>query len=99
MIPYFNEIVADRKLAWHYLADSNLDWGQDWWVVQRFLKENPDVVLDPPHRVPGRVLVSANLLAGTWPKKADYFMRVEGLQPIGQVGYAHILFEIPPPRK
>jgi len=47
MIPYFNETLTDRKQAYHFLADSNLDWGQDAWVVQRFLKSNPDVILDP----------------------------------------------------
>ena len=27
-LSYFNEIVWDRRDAYKYLADSNLDWGQ-----------------------------------------------------------------------
>ena len=96
MIPYFNELIPDRKLAYRYLADSNLDWGQNDWLVERFLKSNPDVILDPEQRVAGRILVSANLLAGVSPPKADYFLRLEGLQPIAHVGYAHLLFVAPP---
>ena len=96
MIPYFNEILTDRKLAYRYLADSNLDWKQDAWEVQRFLKNNPDVILEPKERVTGRILVNANLLAGVWPPKADYFVRAEGIQPVAQVGYAHFLFVVPP---
>jgi len=95
MIPYFNEIVTDRRLAYRFLADSNLDWGQDAWIVDSFLKSNPDVRLDPDHRVTGRVLVRANLMAGAFPRKADYFVRVEGLKPVAHVGYAHLLFVIP----
>jgi 4-amino-4-deoxy-L-arabinose transferase-like glycosyltransferase len=97
MIPYFNEIVADRRMAFHYLIDSNLGYGQDKWVVDAFLKNNPDVVADPPHPVSGRVLVDGNLLGGLY-GKADYWLRLEGRRPVAQVGYAHFLFDIPPPK-
>ncbi len=96
MIPYFNEILTDRKMAYRFLADSNLDWGQDAWVVGRFLKSNPDVILNPERRVVGRILVSADFLAGVSPPKADYFLRLEGIQPVAHVGYAHLLFLVPP---
>jgi ABC-type multidrug transport system fused ATPase/permease subunit len=95
MIPYFNEILTDRKLAYRFLADSNLAWGQDAWVVDRFLKCNPDVILDPPHRVTGRVLVHADLMAGVSPRKADYWLRLEGNRPVAHVGYGHLLFLVP----
>ncbi len=98
MIPYFNELLTDRKMAYRFLADSNLCWGQDTWLVQNFLKNNPDVVLDPPRPVTGRVLVNANLLAGVAPAKADYWLRQnrDMPAPIAHVGYAHLLFSIPP---
>lgn len=95
MISYFNEIVFDRKMAYRVLADSNLEWGQDDWAVRRYLNRHPGVVLDPPKRVPGRVLVSANLAAGVFPREADYFVRREGLRPAGQAGYGHVLFDVP----
>ena len=95
MIPYFNEIVTDRRLAYRFLADSNLDWGQDTWIVDRFLKSNPDVIVEPKEPVAGRILVRGDLLAGVWPRKADYFLRVEGIKPVAQVGYGHFLFVRP----
>jgi hypothetical protein len=96
MIPYFNEFVTDRKFAYRYLADSNLDWGQDKWEVERFLKKNPDVVLNPQERVAGRVLMGGNYAAGVLPREADSFVRLEGIQPVSQVGYGHFLFIVPP---
>ena len=95
MIPYFNEIVMDKKMAYRYLADSNLDWGQDRWVVQDFLKRNPDVILNPPQPVTGRILVSADLMAGVRPKKADYWLRQNGPEPVAHVAYARLLFVVP----
>ncbi len=98
MIPYFNEIVTDRKMAYRFLADSNLDWKQDRDEVDAFLAKNPAVVLDPPKPVAGWVLVRANLLAGIEPRKADYWLCGRGLRPVAHVAYAHLLFHIPPQR-
>jgi len=95
MIPYFNELLTDRRAAYRFLADSNLDWNQDKQEVQDFLRSNPDVVLNPPQPVTGRILVSANFMAGVIPRKADYWVRRNGLKPVAQVGYAHLLFVIP----
>ncbi|HUI85365.1 MAG TPA: glycosyltransferase family 39 protein [Candidatus Binatia bacterium] len=105
MIPYMNEWVHDRCFAYRILADSNLDWGQDQTIVSEFLRQNPDVVLDPPAPVAGRILVSANRLTGVsrW-GSATYL--AQRYQPVAQVGYAHFLFVIPagdvasaPPRR
>lgn len=96
MIPYFNEIVTDRKMAYRYLADSNLDWKQDRDVVAEYLAKHPGVQLDPPQPVEGWVLVRANLLAGIDPKRADYWLRGRPEKPVAQVAYAHLLFHIEP---
>jgi 4-amino-4-deoxy-L-arabinose transferase-like glycosyltransferase len=97
MIPYFNELLTDRKMAFRILADSNLDWDQDRWAVEDFMRKNPDVVLDPSLPVAGRVLVRGDLMAGVCPRTADYWVRLNALRPIGQVGYAHFLFEVRDP--
>ncbi len=95
MIPYMNEWVFDRRLSYKILADSNLDWGQDGEVVQEFLRNNPDVILDPPGPVAGRILVSANRLTGIhrWEPSAVYLAM--HYKPVAQVGYAHFLFVVP----
>ncbi len=45
-IPYFNELVWDRKRAYRILADSNIDWGQDRLYLERYLKEHPDAFVE-----------------------------------------------------
>jgi hypothetical protein len=95
-----NEWAGDRRLAYRLLADSNLDWGQNEYLVRGFLATNPDVVLNPDAPICGRVLMSANRLTGvlgsrkTW--KAHSW--AWGYQPVAHVGYAHFLFHIPPDR-
>jgi hypothetical protein len=95
LIPYFNEIVHDRKMAYRYLADSNLDWGQDSPLIDAFLQENPDVRLNPGAPVAGRILVSANFAAGIGPEGANYWVRRLGVLPVAHVGYGHLLFLVP----
>ena len=96
MIPYMNEWVLDRKLSYRLLADSNLDWGQNTGLVQRFLQNNPDVVLDPDKPVSGRILISANRLIGIAPTEKGPLTWALQYRPVGHVGYAHLLFQIPP---
>lgn len=45
-IPYFNELVWDRKQAYRILADSNIDWGQDRKYLERYLKQHPDAFVE-----------------------------------------------------
>ncbi|WP_222426929.1 ArnT family glycosyltransferase [Hyella patelloides] len=43
-ISYFNELLVDRKMGYTILADSNLDWGQNWIYLDQYLKKNPDAI-------------------------------------------------------
>jgi hypothetical protein len=93
MIPYMNEWNYDRRLAYRILADSNLDWSQNAEVVKQFLRNNPDVVLNPEGPIRGRVLVNANLLTGVdrWNPSRAWLAR--SYRPVAHVGYAHFLFD------
>jgi hypothetical protein len=95
MIPYMNEWVSDRRFSYKLLADSNLDWGQDSYVVYEFITKYPDVVLEPQVLMPGRILVSANHLTGVAPWSLRKIWLEKSYQPIAQVGYAHFLFVVP----
>jgi 4-amino-4-deoxy-L-arabinose transferase-like glycosyltransferase len=96
MIPYMNEWLHDRRFAYRILSDSNLDWGQDQDIVDRYLQNNPDVVLDPPRPVTGRILVRADRLTGVYRRDRCCTYLEKQYVPVAQVGYAHFLFVIPP---
>lgn len=96
MIPYMNEWVFNRRLAYKILADSNLDWGQNRRVVENFLKNNPDVIADPPTPVAGRILVRADILVGVTETTPNQMLWLRCChEPIAQVGYANLLFVVP----
>jgi hypothetical protein len=95
MIPYMNEWVLDRRSAYKILADSNIDWGQNERLVEEFLRNNSDVKLNPETPVTGRVLVSVNRLVGVDPRHTPPNWLLQ-YQPVAHVGYAHLLYVIPP---
>jgi len=94
MIPYMNEWVFDRKLAYKIIADSNLDWGQNARVVAEFLKNNPDVILNPTAPVAGRILVGVNILVGL-PRQDHMLWLRSHYKPVAHVAYADLLFVVP----
>jgi len=42
---YFNETVGGPKNGYHYVTDSNADWGQDLKRLRSFLSDNPQIGL------------------------------------------------------
>jgi len=63
---YFNELIGPRVNAYRFLADSNLDWEDRSYFVERFRERHPEIpfVLNPAAPQPGWVLVGANDLLG-----------------------------------
>lgn len=43
-LSYFNELLANRRMGYTILADSNLDWGQNRRYLQQYFERNPDAI-------------------------------------------------------
>lgn len=93
-IPYFNEIVLDRKLAYKILADSNLDWGQADGYARKYLEEHPDTLIELDKPASGKILISANDLVGITAAPETYQWLRDNFEPKGTVAYAYLLFEL-----
>lgn len=95
-LSYFNEIVFDRTQAYHYLADSNIDWGQNKAELTKFLFEHPDYIYMPTVPSAGTVVVGVNELVGIVGKPEDYQWLRENFQPVGSFRYTDLIFNISP---
>lgn len=95
LLPYMNELLPDRKLAYKLLADSNLDWGQDIGAVERYLEQHPEVIREPAEPTAGRILAGTNWLTGVFAKwrKGDTWI-FGRFEPVGHLRYSHLFFEI-----
>ncbi len=92
-LSYFNEFVWDRRYAYQYLADSNIDWGQSDWYVRHYQREHPEVVVAPRSPTVGRILIGVNELVGVYNGREYRWLR-ENFEPIDHVAYSHLVFDI-----
>jgi hypothetical protein len=96
---YFNELIGPRVNAYHFLADSNLDWEDRSYDIRRFRAEHPevDLVVEPETPQAGWILVGANKLVGVYEPERYRWLR-ESFRPERHVGYSYLLFRVSPDR-
>jgi hypothetical protein len=94
-IPYFNEFVTNRNLSYKILADSNLNWGQGQWYLDRYLEENPEAIYLPEGPTSGTVVIDPNRLLGILGDPEEYRWLREGYEPIGTIAFEYLIYQIP----
>jgi hypothetical protein len=94
-LSYFNEFVINRTFAYRYLADSNLDWGQNSEELAKFLSQHPDYHFDPTGPTAGIVVVGVNEFVGVGSPDDFRWLR-ENFKPIGNFRYSYLIFDISP---
>jgi hypothetical protein len=95
-LAYFNELVPNRTFAYRYLADSNIDWGQNRANLAEFLQQHPDYQFQPSAPTAGIVIVGVNELTGVVGNPQDYQWLRENFKPIGNFDYTYLIFNIAP---
>ncbi len=96
-IPYFNELVIDRRMAFQVLVDSNLDWGQAQQYLTQYLKQHPDAVFDPKKPVTGTVVVGPNELVGVTEDADLYHWLRHSYIPVSTIANTYLVYQIPSP--
>ena len=97
-LSYFNEFVWDRKYAYKYLADSNLDWGQGQYYLADYLFAHPNAIYAPGGVTSGRIVIGASDLTGvtTWDNPDKYKWLRDNFQPADVIAYEYLVFDITP---
>lgn len=95
-LAYFNEIVWDRKTAYKYVADSNINWGQNKNELKEYLSEHPDVIVNPAEVQPGTLVVDVNGLVGIIEDPEKYAWLRNNFEPVDTVAYSYLIYEISP---
>lgn len=93
-LPYFNEIVWNRSYAYRYLADSNIDWGQNAHELDEYLSVHPDAVFAPDEVQSGHIVLSVNQLTGVSGSPEEYEWLRKNFQPVTTISYSYLVYEI-----
>jgi hypothetical protein len=94
-IPYFNELLWDRKQAYTVLADASLVLDENHWYMRRYLRKHPAVIFEPASPMAGTLLVRVEFYVGLFFQERFRWLR-ENFAPIGHVAHGHLLFRVTP---
>jgi hypothetical protein len=94
-LPYFNELLRDRRQAYKILADSNLDWGQSERYLHRWRKAHPEAIYQPDRPMPGTLIVPVNWLVGVFAPERNRWLR-ENFEPDEHIAHAYLVYRITP---
>lgn len=93
-IPYFSALVWDQRNAYNYLADSNLDWEQAEWYLDRFMETHPEAKFEPSRPTLGTIAVSPNRLVGVEGPPDQFLWLREYFQPSRTIADVYLIYEI-----
>jgi hypothetical protein len=93
-ISYFNELAGGPANGWRYLADSNLDWGQNRSIAARWAEEHQALV--DPLRLPahGTVVLSTNRLQGILLGRPLYRLLRDEYTPVAMVAPNYFAYDL-----
>ena len=95
-LAFFNSWVGGPDDAWEVARDSDLDWGQEDFLIADYVAASRvPVAVRPPGPVPGRVAVSVNDLAPV-PDEATRWSWLEGRELVDRIGWTWFVFEAAP---
>ena len=92
LISYTNEFVTDKKSAYKIFADSNIDFGQGMFRIEKYLEKHPDVKLAGEIATEGKIALGINdYLDLNRTGKYNWLVR---FKPIAHIDHCFLLFQI-----
>jgi hypothetical protein len=95
-LAYFNELVWDRRTAYRYLSDSNLNWGQGKYYLQDYLSRHPDAVYEPEKVESGLIVMSPDDLVGVTDDPQKFAWLRQNFEPIDTVADVYLIYDVTP---
>jgi 4-amino-4-deoxy-L-arabinose transferase-like glycosyltransferase len=90
--PYTNEFILDKKLAYRYVGDDNLDYNQELIFFKEYLSAHPNVQLATEKPQPGIFLISVPDYMDVWNEKK--YAWLTRFKPCGHVAHAGLLITV-----
>ena len=92
LIPYTNEFIAEKKMAYKKMADSNLDYHQSSGLLNKYIEEGK-AVYAPDHPAAGIFIIDVADLLGVKQEK-DYSWLRDNYRPSDHLAFTYLIFDI-----
>lgn len=95
-LTYFNEFVWNKTQSYKFLADSNLDWGQNSIQLSQYLTDHPDAVFEPNDIRAGHLIIGINDLVGVMDNPSKFAWVRNNFEPVGTIANSVLIYQISP---
>ncbi|MDD4909210.1 MAG: glycosyltransferase family 39 protein [Candidatus Omnitrophica bacterium] len=94
-LSYFNELIGRRENMYKYLADSNVDWGQNKYYLRGYLDKHKglNAIVNPEQPSEGIIIVNINSLVGITQDPQKYRWLRENYEPVGHIAYSWLIYD------
>ena len=98
-LPYTNEFLWNKKMAYKTLADTNIGYREGEKFRIDYMKKNPEVIFAPDSIIPGKIMLDANRVLGLNNNKGNYayqFIWAKDLIPVDHIHSQYLIYDITP---
>jgi hypothetical protein len=93
-LPYTNEFILNKKLAYKKIADTNLCYGEGNNYLEKYLAQNPDATLLPEKPVAGKIVMEVNEMLNMNIRTVGKYDWVHNLVPVDHIHSQYLIFEV-----
>lgn len=93
-LPYTNEFILNKKLAYKKIADTNICYGEGGKFLQDYLTKNPDAVYMPEKPVAGKIVLEVNEMLNLNISTIHKYDWGKFLTPIDHIHSQYLIFDV-----
>lgn len=93
-IPYTNEFIMDKKMAYKTVGASNLNFKQGKYFLKDYLAAHPEVTMATSTPRPGLQAVAVQDFLDVW--NEHRFDWIRPFRPVGHIAHCYLIFDIKP---
>jgi len=94
LIAYSNEFIVNKTKAYKIMGDSNLDFGQGYYMAKKYLLHHPDTHFADTLPATGKQLIRVSDYLDL--ENEHKYEWIKKFTPSGQVAHSYLLFDIKP---
>lgn len=95
-LPYTNELIPDKKMAYTRIADTNLCYGEGKKFLREYQQQHPEATYLPKAITPGIVILEVNEMLDHNIRTAGTYRWARSLTPAGHIHSQYLIFDISP---
>jgi hypothetical protein len=95
IIPYTNELLADKKNVFRKIKDASIDYGQNVQMREQYIRDHPGTERPSLHPKPGRFIATmADLIEEAPETGITKYTWLLNFEPVGHYRYSMFIFDI-----